>query len=224
MFHDLSFERFFFALHISNEDFIWYYSSNNSYPGSSWTRKIATEIASFKLWPLSEMCSRRTMGYYGGYSWNNAHAIILKRWKWLGFVYIWEELLVNRTATLLFSSSRWRRPKSSLQNSKLLWIEALHESKLYANLNYFISKYKSSLLYTHTPYRCLDILTIYAIDNPELEKHIHDIYAPERQLDNTNISKKETHFLDLNIEVINNIGAYTILRWFWIVYCELPLD
>ena len=41
---------------------------------------------------------------------------------------------------------------------------------------------------------------IFNIDNPELEKHIHDIYPTELQYN----SDKETFFLDLNIKVIGN--------------------
>ena len=38
---------------------------------------------------------------------------------------------------------------------------------------------------------------IFTIDNPELEKHIPDIYPAEFQLNKANTSDKETSFLDL---------------------------
>ena len=45
---------------------------------------------------------------------------------------------------------------------------------------------------------------IFTIDNPEFEKHIHDIYPAELQLNKANTSDKETSFLDLNIKVIGS--------------------
>ena len=43
---------------------------------------------------------------------------------------------------------------------------------------------------------------IFTIDNPELEKHIPDIYPTELQLNKANTPDKEASFLDLNIKVI----------------------
>ena len=45
---------------------------------------------------------------------------------------------------------------------------------------------------------------IFAIDNPELEKHIPDVYPTELQFKKSNTSDKEASFLDLNIKVIDN--------------------
>ena len=45
---------------------------------------------------------------------------------------------------------------------------------------------------------------IFAIDNPNFEKHIKDIYPPELQLNKANKWNKETAFLDLNIKIVNN--------------------
>ena len=45
---------------------------------------------------------------------------------------------------------------------------------------------------------------IFTIDNPEFEKHIPDIYPRELQLNEANISDKETSSLDLNIKVIGS--------------------
>ena len=45
---------------------------------------------------------------------------------------------------------------------------------------------------------------IFAIDNPEFEEHIPDIYQTELQFNKANTSDKETSFLDLNIKVIGN--------------------
>ena len=53
-----------------------------------------------------------------------------------------------------------------------------------------------------SPTRYLD--DIFAIDNPEFEKHIPYIYPTELQLNKANTSDKETSFLGLNIKVIGS--------------------
>ena len=45
---------------------------------------------------------------------------------------------------------------------------------------------------------------IFTINNPEFEKQIPDIYTFGLQLNNANISDKETSFLDLNIKVFGS--------------------
>ena len=67
----------------------------------------------------------------------------------------------------------------------------LHKSKQYDLIDMF-----------NDTSRYLD--DIFTIDNPESEKHIPDIYQTELQVNKSNISDKETPFLDLNIKVIWN--------------------
>ena len=45
---------------------------------------------------------------------------------------------------------------------------------------------------------------VFTIDNPELKKHIPDIYPRELQLKKENNSDRETSFLDLNIKVFGS--------------------
>ena len=90
--------------------FIWYYSTYSSNFICSWTRKV--HLATKILWFLPELDPRRTVFYFGCYSSNNAHVIILKLWKWLGFVRRSEYIvLVNGITTLLYSGSWWSRPQ-----------------------------------------------------------------------------------------------------------------
>ena len=49
---------------------------------------------------------------------------------------------------------------------------------------------------------------IFAIDNPEFEKHIADIYLTQLQL-----NKANTSFLDLNIKVIGSDVHTSIPPW-----------
>ena len=46
------------------------------------------------------------MGLFGSYFRIDAHIIVLKQWKLSCYVYTEVEVLVNRTATLFYSSSR----------------------------------------------------------------------------------------------------------------------
>ena len=67
----------------------------------------------------------------------------------------------------------------------------LHKSKRYDLIDIF-----------NDTSRYLD--DIFIINNPEFEKHIFDIYPAELQLNEANISDKETSFLVLNIKVIGS--------------------
>ena len=67
----------------------------------------------------------------------------------------------------------------------------LHKSKQYDLIDMF-----------NDTSRYLD--DIFTIDNPELEKHIPDIYPTELQLNKAITSDKETSFLDLNIKVVGS--------------------
>ena len=62
----------------------------------------------------------------------------------------------------------------------------LHKSKRYDLIDMF-----------NDTSRYLD--DIFSIDNPELEKHIPDIYPTVLQLNKANTSDKETSFLDLKL-------------------------
>ena len=67
----------------------------------------------------------------------------------------------------------------------------IHRSKRYDFLDMF-----------NNTSRYLD--DIFTIDNPEFEKHIHDIYPTELQLNKANTTEKETSVFDLNIKVIGS--------------------
>ena len=84
--------------------------------------KVATRIASFKLWPLPESYKRRTISNFGSYSQNSAHVILFKRWKWFRFKnrsLLLLVRLVNGTATLFISSSRWSLEKIRFRTTSI---------------------------------------------------------------------------------------------------------
>ena len=55
---------------------------------------------------LPESYQRGTLGYFGSYSRNNVHALLLKRWEWVN------KCLHVGLRQLPFSSSRWSCPMS----------------------------------------------------------------------------------------------------------------
>ena len=67
---------------------------------------------------------------------------------------------------------------------------------------------------------------IFAIDKPEFDKHIPDVYPTKLQVNKANTSEKETSFLDFDINVIGSdvhTSVYDKRNDFGFPYHQFPL-